>query len=91
MGDNYTYKKWERFRVIKKFTFFPLRIYQYTSQTTWWSWMETTYVLQIKRYHSESDNPIQYIYSYFLGHFWTNERISWEEEYNDYVNNKSKV
>lgn len=79
------YNKWEYFRVKKKFTFLPLRIYQYTSQTTWWSWFKTTYILQEKCYPSESSG-INAISSYFIGHFWRNSRISDDTEYQNYVN-----
>ena len=33
-GGEGEYQKWEHFRVVKKFTILPLKIYQYTSQTT---------------------------------------------------------
>jgi hypothetical protein len=74
-------------RVIKKFTFLPLRIYQYTSQTTYWSWFETTYILQEWCFPSEgfygiNSNPIKRFKSYFFGGYWKNVRFSSEEEYN---------
>ena len=79
-------EKWAKFRVIKKFTFFPLRIYQYTSQTTWWSWFKVTYIFQTKSHPSDDyKRSIKWdLYSYFYGHWWRNERMSWEDEYNDY-------
>lgn len=85
MEQNEKFQKWEHFKVVKKFTFFPLRIYQYTSQRTWWSWWRTTYILKSKCYHSEADNFFYWIISFFNGHFWENERMSDIEEYNDYI------
>lgn len=83
------FKKWDNFRVRKRFTLFPLRIYQYTSQTTWWSWLETSYILQTKRYPSDSYNRgiIGWFNAYFYGFWWSNERISSKEEYLDYKSN----
>jgi hypothetical protein len=75
------YGKWEHFKVIKKFTILPLRIYQYTSQTTWWSWFETTYIL--KKW--EINDGIK---TYIFGGYWKKERISDIEEYNNYINSK---
>lgn len=80
------YNEWENFKAVKKFTILPLRIYQYTSQTTWWSWLDTAYILKSKHYPSESSNLINWIYSYFVGYYWKNERMSWKEEYDDYIN-----
>jgi hypothetical protein len=80
-GSKDQYQIWEHFRVVKKFTFLPLRIYQYTSQTTWWSWFETTYILQSWKI----DDGFR---SYFSGGYWKNERLSDVEEYNDYKNSK---
>lgn len=63
-------KKGYQSRIVKKFTLFPLRIYQYTSQTTWWSWMEVAYIMQCWHYASEgldSANPITILKAYF---FW---------------------
>jgi len=74
-------------RVIKKFTFLPLRIYQYTSQRTWWSWLSTVYVFQSWHFASEgfcSDSPVKWVKSYFLGGYWKNERMSCGEEYGKY-------
>lgn len=82
------YNKWDNFRVVKKFAIFPIRIYQYTSQSTWWFFLETAYILQAKHYPSESNNLIRYIKSYFMGFYWKNERASDETEYNDYINRK---
>jgi len=78
---------WNHFRVIKKFTLLPLRIYQYTSQRTWWSWLKTTYILQAKRYPSDDHGRglISWFNSYFHGHWWSNSRISNVDEYNDYL------
>ncbi len=83
------YKKWDYFRVKKRFTLFPLRIYQYTSQTTWWSWFETTYILQVKRYPSEKYKRgiIGWFNAYFYGFWWSNERIASKKEYLDYKSN----
>jgi hypothetical protein len=77
------YQKWERFRVIKRFTWLPLRIELYTAQTIWWSWLETTYILQ----DWEVDNGLR---SYLFGGYWKNCRVSWVEEYNDYVAYKNQ-
>ena len=79
------YQKWDNFKVVKKFTFFPLRIYQYSSQTTWWSWMKTSYIFKTKKYPLEATNPFNYLYSYFIGYYWKNERMSDINEYNDYL------
>ena len=92
---NDTYQKWEHFRVIKKFTILPLRIYQYTSQRTWWSWLKTSYILQDWHYASEgllyySDNLIKWFKSYFFGGYWGNSRMSDVDEYNDYLNYKKQ-
>jgi hypothetical protein len=85
MGTN-KYEKWKNFKVVKRFTFFPLRIYQYSSQRTWWSWMKTSYILKDKHYPSEASNFFDWIYSYFIGYYWTNDRMSDLDEYNDYLN-----
>jgi hypothetical protein len=82
-GNDGKFQKWEHFRIIKKFTLLPLRIYQYTSQTTWWSWLETTYILQ----SWEIGDGIK---SYIFGGYWKNEKISDIEEYNDYKNSKQQ-
>jgi hypothetical protein len=79
-----TYNTWEHFRVKKKFTFLPLRICQYSSNRTLWSWMKTTYILQRKCYHADADNPINWIQSYFYNHFWENSRMSDVEEFDEY-------
>ena len=84
MGKGYV--KWEEFRVIKKYTLFPLRIYCYTSQSTWWSWLKNEYILQSKKYPSEASSIKDIIYSYFYGRYYKNTRFSYEEEYNDYIN-----
>lgn len=76
-----TNQEWDHCRVVKKFTILPLRIYQYTSQTTWWSWFETTYILQSWKI----DDGIR---SYFYGGYWKNERLSDVEEYNEYKNHE---
>jgi hypothetical protein len=87
------FNKWNHFRVIQKFTFLPLRIYQYTSQRTWWSWLKTTYVLQAKRYPSDGHGRglIGWFNSYFYGHWWSNSRISNVDEYNDYIKKKQEI
>ena len=78
-------EKWEKFRVIKKFTIFPLRIYQYTSQITWWSWLSTTYILQSWEYSTNDDFMIlSNIKVFFFGGYFRNSRISDKEEYEDY-------
>lgn len=82
-GESENYEKWEHFKVIKKFTFLPLRLYQYTSQTTWWSWLSTTYILQ--SWVIGGDGILNSIKHYFNGGYWRNERISDVEEYNDYI------
>ena len=83
-GSEGEYQKWEHFRVVKKFTILPLRIYQYYSQTTWWSWLETSYILQSWKIDSS-------IKSYLFGGYWKNERMSDIEEYNDYKNSKQNL
>jgi len=83
-------KKWENFKVVKKFTLFPLRIYQYTSQTTWWSWMKTSYIFKTKKYPAGASNLYDWLYSFFVGYYWKNERMSGVEEYNDYLTYKNK-
>ena len=80
------YKKWDEFRVIKKFTLFPLRIYQYTSQTTTWSWLKNDYILQSKQYPSNAYRIKDILYSYICGYYYKNVRFSNETEYNDYLN-----
>ena len=89
--DNY-WNKWEHFRLVKKFTILPLRIYQYTSQTTWWSWLNTTYILQEKCYPSDDYKRgiIGWFNAYFYGYWWKNSRMSNEEEYNDYIKTTKK-
>ena len=77
--------RWKDFKVVKKFTFFPLRIYQYTSQTTWWSWMKTSYILKGKNYPSAASNFFNWLYSYFIGYYWKTERMSDINEYNNYL------
>ena len=80
------YGKWEQFRVVKRFTIFPLRIYQYTSQTTWWSWLSTTYVFQ--SWEKGGDDLLSCVKHYFNGGYWKNERMSDINEYNNYINSK---
>ncbi len=65
----------KQYRIIKKFTILPIKIYQYTSQTTWWSWLETTYIYQSWYYSSN-----------MFGGFWKNVRISNQDEYEQYLN-----
>jgi hypothetical protein len=79
------YRTWEHFRVKKKFTLFPLRIYQRTSHRTWWSWLKTSYIFQEKIQHGREANIIQWLRFYFTGHYWKNERMSWLDEYYDYI------
>lgn len=78
--------QWEHFRVIKKFTIFPLRIYQYSSQRTWWSWLSTTYILQSWEYSACYDDfaILNKIKVYFFGGYYENSRISNLEEYEEY-------
>ena len=84
------FQKWENFKVVKRFTFFPLRIYQYSSQTTWWSWLKTSYIFKTKKYPAGASNLFDWLYSYFIGCYWLNERMSDIEEYNDYLKYKNK-
>lgn len=86
---NYKIKANQKYRVIKKFTLLPLRIYQYTSLTTWWSWLETTYILQCFQHASEYDSTSAQIKSYFFGGYWKNIRITDIDEFNSY--NKPKI
>lgn len=78
--------KWNDFRVVKKFTFLPIRIHQATSQTTWWSWMSTTYILQV--WERGANGLLSYLKWYFNGGYWKNTRLSDIDEYNDYIQSK---
>lgn len=83
-------EQWEDFKVIKKFTIFPVRIYQYSSHRIWWSWMKTSYILQGKCYPGDEDNVLEYVEGYLYGYFYKNSRMSDKEEYEDYLKNKIK-
>ena len=86
------YQKWEHFKVEKRFTLFPLRIYQWSSQTIWWSWLKTSYIFKEKRH--DTSNLFNSLYFYFAGYYWKNCRMSDIDEYNDYLtyikNNKKQ-
>ena len=79
--------KWNYFRVVKKFTFLPIRIHQATSQTTWWSWMSTTFIYQ--GWVMDTNGLIPYLKWYFNGGYWKNIRLSNIDEYKDFI--KSKI
>lgn len=81
---NYKIKSNSKYRVIKKFTLLPLRIYQHTSLTTWWSWLETTYIFQCFEHANNNDKLSAQIKSFFFGGYWKNIRITNINEFNTY-------
>ena len=81
---NYKIKASKKYRVIKKFTLLPLRIYQSSSLTTWWSWLETTYIFQSFEHANNNDSLSAQIKSYFFGGYWENIRITDIKEFKDF-------
>ena len=61
-------------RVIKKYSWYPIRIKSRWSNETEWRWLELVKIRQ--EYHTSADydlNVIKDIKAYFFGGFWSNE------------------
>jgi|19_taG_2_1085344.scaffolds.fasta_scaffold00073_20 hypothetical protein len=84
------YEQWEQFRVVPKFAFLPMRIYQYTSQRVWWFWLEPVFLLQSKTYGSSSKIG-QWFDWYRKGYHWRTSRPASDEEYNEYIEYVDKM